>query len=73
MPDADLQDEDTQDMQYDLAMSIACGDAESDLMTAFRKELRRRGAALPANCRFEYSPYYRFGRKLFYDLSESED
>ena len=66
----DLQYEDTYDLQHDLAMFIADDDF-GELNIAFRNELIRRGADLPENCRWEYSPYYSSKKKLVYDLSSA--
>lgn len=64
-----LKDETTADLQYDLAMSYAAHDAHP-LTRRLEKELRRRHAPLPTQCRWEYDPYGRFKKTLKFDLME---
>ena len=80
-------DESDEDLQHDLALTLAgllaavglhLGDVglngaawierEMDCAESMRRELVRRGAALPEGCAFVYSPYARGKRELVYGL-----
>ena len=73
-------DESDEDLQHDLALTLAgllddvgLNDAawiegEMDYAESMRRELVRRGAALPVACAFIYSPYARGKRELVYRL-----
>ena len=47
-------DEPTGNIQHDLALLLAEGEAESDRAIQCAAELLRRNAPLPYNCRWEY-------------------
>lgn len=72
----DIADDLTEDIQFDLAMVIASNrsgfllDIDERMIAEMTADLKRRGAPLPINCRWESSPYARFGKKLYYDLEE---
>jgi hypothetical protein len=65
----DASNEDTDDLQYDLASALANNeDCTIGWNFIMREELIRRGAKLPVNCKEIYSQYHYMKRKLIYDL-----
>ena len=67
----DIADDPTEDIQHDLAMTLASEHTlgiDDGEIARLNAELKRRGAPLPINCRWEFSPYAPFGKKLCYDL-----
>ena len=63
----DWTSESTEDIQHDLAMSLADGE-DGEFEASMKVELARRGAALPVECRWVYDYYARGGRRLKYEV-----
>ena len=77
MEQIDWTAESNEDIQHDLALTLAdifslydtaWIEREMDCAESMRRELVRRGAALPVACAFIYSPYARGKRELVYRL-----
>lgn len=72
----DIADDLTEDIQHDLAMTLASNrngfglDTDDAIIAELTAELKRRGEPLPINCRWESSPYSPFGKRLRYDLGD---
>jgi len=57
----------TIDLQHDYALMLIDNE-EDELCIEYRKVLEKRNEPVPVNCRWIYSPYYAFGKRLAYDL-----
>ena len=57
----------TEDIRHDLAMFLADNEGNCSLAQRFIRELRRRKAPLPVNCRWIYNPYAAFKKSLQFD------
>ncbi len=64
-----LDENSTQDLQYDLAMFQADGEQEGALASAMIAVLHERHVSLPTNARWVYDPYAPFKKRLLYDLA----
>lgn len=65
----DWSSDHTDDIQHDLAMSLADGE-DGDFEASMRAELVRRRAALPVGCKWVHDLYARGKRRLVYHLEE---
>ena len=61
--------ESDEDIQHDLAMSLADGE-DGEFEAGMKAELARRGAGLPMQCKWVYDVYARGKRRLVYEVQE---